>query len=300
MKSKKRAKRVGVFGKALALLPVSCVLLYPLYLATQLDTVFETYASPALPKAFDGLRIAFVSDIHYGSLFMENRVRELVKRVNALEADIVLLGGDYGEDSEGAIRFFDLHPGFHGKFAVLGTVGNHDRTLPESNFPKLLKRMAQEGVIPVVNDVWTLEKDGRTLAFASIDDYFNGAPDFEWVAKLCREADFTMFFPHNPDALPETYSLSNQLFYQLALCGHTHGGQVSILGHAIKSSSDYGDRFLSGWYRENGMDILVSNGVGTSGLPVRLGARPQIHLITLKTADTEQSTISRQINKGSK
>ncbi len=282
-KTKKRAKRVSWFGKLMALLPASCVLLYPLYLAAQLDTVNETYTSPYLPDAFDGLRIAFLSDIHYGSLFKEERVRKLAKQVNALDADIVILGGDYAENSEGAIAFFDLHPGFKGKIAVLGTVGNHDRTLPENNFSKLLKRMAEEKVIPVVNDVWMLKKAGKTLAFASTDDFFNGYPDFYGVAALCSEADFTVFFPHNPDSLPETYGIGKQSFYQLALCGHTHGGQVAILGHAIKSSSDYGNRFLSGWYRENGADILVSNGVGTSGLPVRLGARAQIHLITLKS-----------------
>ena len=282
-KVKKRAKRVSWLGKLMALLPASCILLYPLYLAAQLDTVKETYASPLLPEAFDGLQIAFVSDIHYGSLFKEERVRKLVKQVNALGADIVILGGDYAENSEGAIAFFDLHPGFKAKIAVLGTVGNHDRTLPESNFPKLLKRMAKEKVIPVVNDVWTLEIDDKALAFASTDDFFNGYPDFAGVAALCGKADFTIFFPHNPDSLPETYDIGKRSFYQLALCGHTHGGQVAIRGHAIKSSSNYGDRFLSGWYRENGADILVSNGVGTSGLPVRLGARAQIHLITLKT-----------------
>lgn len=283
MHSKKRAKKVGIFGKLLAMLPVSCPLLYPLYLAVQLDTVEETYPSPALPEAFDGFRIAYAADVHYGSLLKEGRVRALVKRINALEADIVLLGGDYGEDSEGAIRFFQLHPGFVAKTAILAAVGNHDRTLPESNLDRLMNEMKREGIIPVVNDVWTLKKEGKTLAFASVDDFFNGHPDFSKVEKMCRKADFVIFFPHNPDSLPETYGFGNKSFYQLAICGHTHGGQVTIMGHAVKSSSDYGDRFLSGWYRENGADILVSNGVGTSGLPVRLGARPQIHVITLKS-----------------
>ena len=299
MRNKKRAKQVGFFGKLLAMLPVSCVLLYPVYLAAQLDTVYETYASPELPEAFDGLRIAFVSDIHSGSLFKEKRVRELVKRVNDLDADVILLGGDYGEDSAGAIRFFECHPGFRAKLAVLGTVGNHDRTLPESNFPKLLQLLKQENIISVVNDAWVLKKGGKTLAFASTDDFYNGLPCLRKVERLCRKADFTVFFPHSPDLLPLTYTLSEKSFFQLAVCGHTHGGQVSILGHAIKSSSDYGDRFLSGWYRENGADILVSNGVGTSSLPVRLGARPQIHLITLKTSREEQSSVNRQISKGS-
>jgi len=194
---------------------------------------------------------------------------------------VVLLGGDYGENSDGAVAFFHLHPGFQAKYAVLAAFGNHDRTIPESNVQALSEAMKQDGVIPVLNDVWFLEKNGKFLAFASPDDYFNGFPDLKKLARLCEKADFTIFFPHNPDILPEVYEQLGKPFYQLAICGHTHGGQVAIRGHAVKSSSLYGDRYLSGWYREEGADILVSNGVGTSGLPVRLGARPQIHLLTL-------------------
>ena len=80
--------------------------------------------------------------------------------------------------------------------------------------------------------------------------------------------------------LPQT--LADGPFYQLALCGHTHGGQVALLGHSLHSSSDLGDRYRSGWYREAGAEIMVSNGVGTPVLPVRLGAPPQYHLITLR------------------
>lgn len=285
MEPKKRAKKTGWLGKLLALLPVSCAVLYPFYLAAQLDLKEDAYASPSLPEAFDGLRIAYVTDIHYGPLLKESRVRSLVQRVNDLQADVVVLGGDYAETSDGALDFFHLKPGFRAKWAVLGVVGNHDRTLPESNLPLIEEAMRGEGVTPLVNGAVMLEREGKRLAFAGTDDFFNGFPDLEKVRALCSGADFTIFVPHEPDILPEVYKMPGGPFYQLALCGHTHGGQVAILGHALKSSSDYGSRYLSGWYRENGTDILVSNGVGTSWLPVRIGARPQIHLITLKRTE---------------
>ena len=279
---KKRAKRTGWLGRMLAMLPVGCAILYPFYLAAQLDAVKEEYVHAALPSAFDGLRIAYVSDIHFGHLLQEDRVRALVKKVNEWQPDVILLGGDYAEDSDGALDFWALHPGFQAKICVAATVGNHDRTLPESNLEKLMAAMRAENVIPLVNDVTLLSREGRTLALASVDDFYNGYPDLERVALLCRHADFTVFFPHNPDTLPEAYALPGGPFYQLALCGHTHGGQVALLGHSLHSSSLYGDRYRSGWYHENGTDILVTNGVGTSVLPVRIGARPQIHLLTMK------------------
>ena len=257
-RKKERARRPGWFAKMLTLLPASCALLYPLYLAAQLDLVQDTYESPLLPEAFNGLTAVYISDIHYGSLLKRERVEELARRVNALSPDLILMGGDYGEDSQGALEFFEVLPPLTAKYAVLAVVGNHDRTVPESNLQKLQDVMRKHKIIPLVNDVWKLEKEGASMAFAGVDDVFNGYPDL----------------------LPITQDM--RVFYQLALCGHTHGGQVALLGHSIHSSADTGDRYRSGWYKENGIDIMVSNGVGTSGLPVRLGARPQMHLITFQ------------------
>lgn len=279
---KRRTQKPRWLGRLLAMLPVSCALLYPLYLAAQLDVVEADYRHSDLPELFDGLRVVYVSDIHFGLFLKEDRARRLVERVNALAPDLVLLGGDYGEDSDGAIQFFQLPFSFHARYGVLAVVGNHDRTPPESNLPKLKEAMAQAGVIPLVNDVWRLEKDEKTLAFAGVDDFYNGFPDLPKVSSLCRGADFTVFLPHTPDLLPPSFALPGGPFYQLALCGHTHGGQVAFFGHSVFSSAFTRDRYRSGWYHEQGVDILVSNGVGTSALPVRLGARPQLHVLTLR------------------
>ena len=287
-KREKQTCRIHLLGRLLAMLPSSNPLLYPIYLAAQLDTVEETYSSSQWPKEFDGLKIAYASDIHFGVLFKEDRVRNLARRINVFNADIVLLGGDYGESSDGAVDFFQLKPGFKAKIAVLAAFGNHDRLKPGSNEDRIIQGMRQDGVIPMINDAYMINRNGRQIAFASTDDHLRGRPTLKKVARKCMKADFTVYFPHSPDILPETYRMPGGPFYQLAICGHTHGGQVSIGGHAIKSSSIYGDRFLSGWYHEQGIDILVSNGVGTSGLPVRLGARPQIHLLTMKTGEDKK------------
>ncbi len=279
---RKKARPPSRLGKWLALLPVGCALLYPLYLAQQLDVVEKAYHHPALPTPFQGLKIAYVSDIHWGTYFSDSRLQQLIDRVNALEADLILLGGDYAEDADGALRFWQNKPAFRARIATLCIFGNHDRTLPESHFPRIQRAMKAAGAIPLVNDVWTMEKDGKTLAISGIDDYYNGYPDLGRVARLCRDADFTIFLPHTPDVLPDVYEMSETPFFHLALCGHTHGGQVALFGWAPIPSSLLGNRYRSGWYHEQGVDILVSNGVGTSMLPVRFGVRPQIHLITLE------------------
>ena len=130
---KPRAKKPSRLGKLMLLLPVTCALFYPLYLAQQLDLVEENYVSPALPAAFDGLRVAYISDIHYGAYLNRSRVDALVARVNALSPELIILGGDYGEDSQGALDFFALKPAFQARWGVVGVMGNHDRTPPEDN-----------------------------------------------------------------------------------------------------------------------------------------------------------------------
>lgn len=275
---KDRASRPRRLGRLLMLLPFTAALFYPVYLSTQLDVCREEFVSPALPAAFDGLTVAFASDIHYGVFLDRDRVCRLARTLNGLKPDVLLLGGDYGEDADGAIRFWELRPGFTAKLAMAGVLGNHDRMHPESNKEKIMEAMRENGVMPLCNDALLLQKDGQTLAIAGIDDYYNGAPDAEKTAVLCQGADFTLLLSHSPDALPDI----QPPFYQLALCGHTHGGQVRVFGRAIHSSSDYGSRYLFGWHEINGAAVFVTNGVGTSTLPVRLGARPQVHLITLK------------------
>ncbi len=283
---KRRKDRPPVWGigKLLSMLP-ACPLFFPIYRASQLFTVKEVYVSKHVPRAFDGLKIAFASDIHYGTLLGEKRVRDLAARINEMQADVVILGGDYGENSQGAIDFFHLKPGFQAKQMVLGVIGNHDLMGPEGDLPLIREAMQQDGVKPLVNDAVFLERCGKRFAIAATDDYFKGEPDLRHTAYISRNADFVLYVSHCPDILPETYRMPGGPFYQLALCGHTHGGQIAIRGHAIKSSSEYGNRFLSGWIKENGVDILVSNGVGTSGVPVRLGTKPQVHLITLRHLD---------------
>lgn len=280
-RKKKRTHGVKRLGRWLALLPATCALLYPLYLAAQLDLIEETRLFASLPEAFSGLRVVYLSDIHYGALLSEARVRALASRVNALNADLVLLGGDYSETSSGAIDFFKLRPGFTARLGVFAVVGNHDRTTPEANLSKLKSAMRDAGVTPLVNEAALLRTDGKTLALAGVDDYYNGHPDYAKLSRQCRAADYVIFLPHSPDAVPD--ALKRGRWFDLALCGHTHGGQVTVLGFPFVSSSVYGRKYLSGWKEIGGVPVLISNGVGTSGLPVRLGARPQMHLITLKT-----------------
>ena len=254
--------------------------LYPFYLAGQLDLTEEEYFSASLPEAFDGLKVAFASDIHFGPLFHREEADRLIDRLLSFKSDLILLGGDYGNKLSNSTAFFEYIPAFSPMTPVLAVLGNHDYGKPGESLEPLFDAMRKKNVIPLVNKAHFIIRENSQLAILGPDDIKCGNPDLKSLKIAAQAADFSIFLPHSPDIIPLAQEAG--LDYHLAVCGHTHGGQIVLFGRSLHSSSSYRDRFRTGWVKENGRDILVSNGVGTSILPMRLGTRPQIHKITLR------------------
>jgi predicted MPP superfamily phosphohydrolase len=282
-----RHRRGGCLSRLIGLVILVAVLGYPFYAARDLHVETKTLEVSGLDPALNGLTIVYVSDIHEGALYSHSRVKSLITRINELGADMVLMGGDYGNDSQTAIEFFQHLPKIQARYLVAGVVGNHDRTAPESNLSVLQSAMLNAGVLPLVNAVREVRVNDSALYLCGVDDYNNGYPAISQVAAQVREDDFVIFLTHSPDNLPEAFLTENSegsmFWFDLALCGHTHGGQVTFFGQPLFHPTEkVSDRYLSGWVQENRADVLVSNGVGAVFLPVRLFAPPQIHVITLK------------------
>ncbi|WP_102412339.1 metallophosphoesterase [Beduinella massiliensis] len=284
-------KKRGCLSRLIRKLVRFCVVLlllcYPFIEPYLLRVEQKTLAFSELPQGFDGLRVAFLSDIHYGPFFSADRLDALVSRVNALRPDLVLLGGDYANDSDGAVAFFQMRPAFSARLGVYAVPGNHDRVMPESNRDLLEGAMSAAGIVPLFNRTVPLTlSSGETIYLSGIDDYGNGHPDAVQAARSVRRDDFLIFLTHNPDAIPSFQEIpaldGSTDWADLILCGHTHGGQVTLFGQkALFSVTSYGERYRTGWKEENGAQILISNGVGTSVVPMRFFAPPQIHLLTL-------------------
>lgn len=270
------------------------ILVYPFFEARWLQIDQRTIASPSLPPLFDGLRIAFLSDIHAGWSFGRARVQKLVAQVNALHPDIIILGGDYAHDSDGAVAFFRDAPRFLAPMGVYAVPGNHDRVMPEANLPLLLDAMREAGITPLCNTVLPLVRDRQRILLAGVDDYKVGHPDIAGIASQVRAKDYVIFALHNPDGLPESLAATDADgspgWIDLALCGHTHGGQVTLWGlrGIVHTNGQTRERYRTGQKREAGADILITNGVGTSFLPIRFFARPQVNLITLQSKSADE------------
>ncbi|MBQ8535874.1 MAG: metallophosphoesterase [Clostridia bacterium] len=286
-RARHRRRATGCLSRLICLVLLFFIIGYPFYEAQNWQTETATLEVNGLSSDLNNLKIAYISDIHYGSFLPQSKVEELVNRVNALNPDIILLGGDYAEDSDGAIRFFQIAPRFRARLLTAGVMGNHDRTVPEGNLALLQSAMLNAGVLPLVNAVKEVRIGSAALYLAGIDDVNNGHPDVNAVAQQLRQDDFCIFLTHSPEGLADAFNATGQdgksRWFDLALCGHTHGGQVTLFGQPlIPSIAKVESRYQSGWLTENRIPVLVSNGVGTSVLPIRLFAQPQIHLITLK------------------
>ncbi len=278
------------FWVCLALLLAVALLGVVMYTSTLTINVDERVLEvQGLPTNMHNLRIVYLSDIHYGRWFSQQRCQQLAQQISDLSADVVILGGDYGEDPAGAEAFFRDLPAIRTRNGIYAVVGDTDRSSDEDTFEELLKTMKERGVHPLVNDVADVKLGAKDhLYIVGSDDYRTGYPYVEKAAERIHADDFVIFVGHSPNLLPAAKEArdrdGNTNWFDLGLFGHTHGGQINLFGYTpIRILRPrVGNRYLSGWLEENRTTLLISNGVGTEGVPLRLFAPPQIHLIVLK------------------
>jgi predicted MPP superfamily phosphohydrolase len=235
------------------------------------------------------LTIAIITDVHAGEPgFPLARVREVVARVNALRADLVVLLGDYsgGAGARIPLDLDDIAGAFATLEAPLGRYaiyGNHDYWDGIEPFRAAFGRAR----IPVLENGAVPLGQGTSLYLAGIASTiaiplgyrrFQGLDDLPGtLAGVPGEAN-VILLAHEPDIftdVPERVDLT--------LSGHTHGGQVRLLGWSPVVPSMYGNRFAYGHIVEGRRDIVVSGGLGNSIYPIRLGVPPEITLIELGT-----------------
>jgi predicted MPP superfamily phosphohydrolase len=247
---------------------------------------------PVLPgwPAGRKLSIAVIADLHAGGPNMGvGRVAEVVDTTNKLGCDIVVLLGD----------FFATHPfvtarvphaAWAGELARLkaplgvhAILGNHDWWYDIDGVRKALRDVR----IPVLeNGAVQLGAPGRRFWLAGIGDQiayrlghnmFRGIDDLPGTLARVRGDDPVILLVHEPDIFPEVPER-----VALTLAGHTHGGQIRVPGLWHRwVPSRYGARYAYGHVVENNRHLIVSGGLGTSKVPLRLGVPPEVVRVTL-------------------
>ena len=239
-----------------------------------------------LPLEANNLRIVYLSDIHYGFWFGDGDLSRLITRINSLRPDLVLFGGDYATDHESAILFFRRLQELtkvHARYGIFGVPGETDRGEDNQDRTLLSEAMANAGVTPLINKVEKVQIGSGSVCIAGLDDTLAGKPDLKTVSSQVSASDYVILLCHNPSIIADAQQTRNAdgdlNWFDLGLFGHTHGGQMQFFSGLLGIADDVSDRYLSGWFTENRVDLLVSRGVGTSVFPARLLCSPQIHLI---------------------
>jgi uncharacterized protein len=234
----------------------------------------STTVVPASPdhRRADPLRIAFASDFHAGATTDKRLLATACAALDSFQPDVLLLGGDFVSVRSSYID--DLAPRIaairapHGKFAVLG---NHDL---RANSRHVVEALEDAGVQMLTNRRVALAAPFEEISICGLDDPTRGAPRPDLALDDCGGTRIVLM--HSPDGLA---SLGDRCF-TLALCGHTHGGQVVLPGGIplFVPGGGLNRRYASGRFSIGSGTLLVSRGVGCSTIPVRAFAAPEVHL----------------------
>lgn len=248
---------------------------YGLFEASWVHIDRPTLPLARLPQAFDGLTLAFLSDIHHGPFTSLDYVAAVVRTTLSLQPDLIVLGGDYSLKDARYIRpCLEVLAGLKAPLGVFGVLGNHDYW---HGVQETRQAMAAAGVIELTNaGVW-VSRGSQRFRLAGVDDLWTGRADAQAALGEATWEDACLLISHNPDFAER---LRDERV-GLVLSGHTHGGQVVFPGWAPFVPSQYGQKYLHGLVRAPETLVYVSRGLGTSGLPVRFCSRPEINLITL-------------------
>jgi predicted MPP superfamily phosphohydrolase len=266
----------------------------------QFEIVRVDIPIPRLPQALDGLRIVQISDIHVGDFMPLEEVRRAVEMANGLEPHLAVVTGDFvtsaGDPLAECISELSR---LKGQLGVWGCNGNHEIYAGAEDTAEVLFR--QNGMQLLRQAATQIDWNGASLNLIGVDYQrsvqITGSvmPSLGGVESLVRRDIPNILLSHNPN----TFYHAAELGIELSLAGHTHGGQVNIeiVNHSW-SPARFMTKFVAGLYQlpmasksrssdgqANGLACLyVNRGLGTLGVPARIGANPEITQLTLRAS----------------
>ena len=253
----------------------------------EIDVVERPIAIRNLPTPFHGFRVVQLSDIHLDEFTEPWFLERVVKRVNALAPNMVLLTGDFV--TMGAFNFAARNHAAHRCAEVLATLscplryaclGNHDTGVGASIVIQALK---DQGIPLLVNQYDAIDLKGSRLWISAVDDPGTSHPNLDLTIPAQPSAP-VILMAHEPDYANDVIEHPRFPSIDLMLSGHAHGGQVRLpfLGPLILPPM--GRDYPEGHFRFSHMQLYVNRGIGTVGLPFRLNCPPEITVLTLNPA----------------
>lgn len=243
-----------------------------------------TLTHPKLPRGLDGLRVVQLSDLHVGPQTSRTQLARIADATRGAEPHLIAYTGDQVDDHPGDIDVFvSAFGALTAPLGVFAIAGNHD---VYAGWPEVRRRMERMNVTVLVNDSVRLTHNGDLFYVAGTGDpaarqmgVVESAPDIErTLASVPKEA-FCLVLAHNPALFPALAARGADV----VLSGHTHHGQLSVPSRNWSLASVFLE-YAMGTYERDGAVLYVSPGTNFWGIPFRIGALPEVTVVTLRRA----------------
>lgn len=257
----------------------------------RLEVVHQDISITGLSPAFDGVKIAQLSDIHLDEFTEPFLLREAIDRINRERPDYVFLTGDY-VTADVLPKRLSIRAARHCGRLLSGleckqryaVFGNHDARAGEL---EVGEAMNEASLVFLRNTHVPLERNGGRVWLAGIDDPVEGKPDQgaaipESIRHIPNEPVILMC--HAPDYIDRVNAHPTGQAISLVLSGHTHGGQVRMPFVGPLYLPSWGRKYVEGLFKVGSMQLYVNRGIGSVGVPFRFDCRPEITIFTLRSA----------------
>jgi hypothetical protein len=232
---------------------------------------------PSIPRELDGLRIVQLSDIHLSPFVSESLLARAVGVANDTNAHIAVVTGDLisikGDPLDVCLNHLAA---LRAESGVYGCMGNHEVYAGALGYVD--RAASLFGMKFLRGESVLLPFGGARVALAGVDYQVRNRPYLQGAESLVAPEAFNILLSHNPEVFP----VAARKNFDLTLAGHTHGGQVNFeMLHPSLNVVNFTANFVYGVYEELGRKMYVTRGIGTIGVPARLGAPPEVVLIRL-------------------
>jgi uncharacterized protein len=224
-----------------------------------------------IPSLLNPLRIVAISDLHAPSYFRNNNCLDLINMINHQDPDIFLLGGDV-IDQGGEEKLVNVFSLIKAKIAKLAILGNWEYSV-SLNLKRLRKEYEKGGTNLLVNEKVSFEG----LDIVGLDDFLNGSPNYRLLNDESTNPLLIMSHcPESFDFMPLVHKSPLMI-----ISGHTHGGQIAPFGVVLYKPAGCGP-YKKGWYHKGNQSMYVMRGIGTTGIPLRIGSPPEVLVLNLQ------------------
>ncbi|MGQ0604838.1 MAG: metallophosphoesterase [Anaerolineales bacterium] len=241
-----------------------------------------TLTLPRLPRAFHGVTLAQLSDLHLGpvptldaSLQM---VQAAIQTALNLRPDLIALTGDFVRRTGWEDTLLDVLRPLSAPHGVFGVRGNHDWYRGAKHVTQIA---TEAGVRMLVNESVAVRRGGETLYLAGVDDLYGNHQDLNRALAGAPMEAAVVLLAHEPD-FADTAALDSRVMLQLS--GHSHGGQVRVPLLDQSWLPRFGQKYPAGLYRVGELQLYTNRGIGVVGPAIRFNCRPEVTLFTLHSA----------------